>query len=489
MAKFSAHVLDMPLRTYQAGWANHVLRAACEHRSEIIAVEMSRQSGKNETAAHVEAAILARMSRNGGDIVKTAPTWKPQIVNSKRRLLARANQTQKRLPFLKFQPREGYILECGNASIHFLSAAPTASVVGATASLLLEVDEAQDVDKDKFDKDFSPMRASTGAPVLATGTTWTDDTLLARFIREIEEGRVAGHHYRVPWDVVAEEVPSYGDFVEGEIRRLGEDHPLIRTQYMLLPLQGSGRMLSDQQLRLIVGRHGRQAMRRNEVQIVAGIDFAGADENAGDAEALLTGSSRDSVALTIGAMRWVRVAEGIIEPRIEILDRYEWVNQRADSLHSLLVEILGGRWRVDRVHCDATGIGEVSTAFLAKALPAGVCRGVKFDAMWGTQTRLAFQYIAQINRGHLIDYAPGFDVIDVARRDVPDAGNATKHAWWQRGHARLEAKLSQRVRAYVPESEGHDDLLMSEELMVDAAYGIGRPIDVEHTAGVSYRQY
>ena len=50
-----------------------------------------------------------------------------------------------------------------------------------------------------------------------------------------------------------------------------------------------------------------------------------------------------------------------------------------------------------------------------------------------------------------------------------------RHAWWQRGHARLEAKPGQKVRAYVPESEGHDDLLYSELLMVDAAYNVGSP--------------
>ncbi len=41
----------------------------------------------------------------------------------------------------------------------FYSASPESNVVGATADLLLEIDEAQDVAREKFDRDFRPMSA------------------------------------------------------------------------------------------------------------------------------------------------------------------------------------------------------------------------------------------------------------------------------------------------------------------------------------------
>ena len=180
----------------------------------------------------------------------------------------------------------------------------------------MEIDEAQDVEKAKFNKDFSPMRASTGVPVIAYGTTWTDDTLLEGFKRDVLEGRVKGRCFRVLPEVVAESNRAYGDFVDGEVRRMGRDHPLIKTQYFLEPLPQSGRMFKAQSLRMMASDHARSERRSGESQIVAGLDFAGADESAGELSSLMAPglSSRDSVALTIGSVTWVRIAAGIVEP-------------------------------------------------------------------------------------------------------------------------------------------------------------------------------
>lgn len=476
MAPFSRDVVGVPLYPYQVEWADYALQVVAERRNETVCVEMPRQSGKNETSAQLETALLARSGRAGGDIVKCAPTFKPQIVNSKARFAARSTQALQRLPFLKFKPSMGYIYQCGLASIQFLSAEKNASVVGATASLLLEVDEAQDVDRTVFNKNFSPMRASTGAPVVAYGTTWTDDTLLEEFKRSVEEGRTPGKVFRVLPEIVADANPAYGDFVDAEVKRLGRDHPLIRTQYFLEALPQAGRMLKPDQLRSLAGEHKRQEKRAGEAQIVAGLDFAGADEVAGELVSLGTGG-RDSVALTIAAVEWATVAEGLIVPHARILDRYEWTNVNPVTLHSALYDILQNRWRVDRVHCDDTGVGAASTAFLAGALNKHSERviGVTFDGAWNAHTRLAFQYIAAVLGMRLKDYTPGFDPVEVATTEAPDRDDVTRHAWWQRAHAKLDGRPGQRVKAYVPENEGHDDLLLSELLMMDAAYNAGRP--------------
>jgi hypothetical protein len=139
---------------------------------------------------------------------------------------------------------------------------------------------------------------------------------------------------------------------------------------------------------------------------------------------------------------------------------------------------------VDRVHCDATGIGATSTAFLASAINKPERErvvGVNFDGAWSTHTQLAFEYLAAINGARLVDYAVGFDPVAEAGKPAADASDPDRRAWWQRGHAKLEARSGQRVRAYVPEREGHDDLLLSEMLMVDAAYHVSMPRTV--TAG------
>lgn len=477
---FSRDIIRTPLHPYQAEWAQYVLDVVANKRNETIVIEMPRQSGKNEASSQLQVATLARMGGKGGDWIKVAPTFKPQIVNSKARFELRAKQAEQRLPFLKFKPSMGYIYKCGKAAISFLSADPNASVVGATASLALEVDEAQDVDKAKLAKDFNPMRASTAAPVIAYGTTWTDNTVLEDLKRDVLEGRARGRYFRVLPENVAESNPAYGEFVDSEVKRLGREHPFVKTQYYLEPLPSAGRMLNTQQLELMIGRHKRKERRENEAQIVAGLDFAGADEVGEELVSLASAGKRDSVALAIGAVDWLQIAEGLLVPHVRCLARYEWVNVNPVTLHSMLYRILWQDWRCNRVHCDATGIGETGTALLAEAINKNgreSIQAIKFDGAWSTQTRLAFNYLAAINGGRLVDYAPeGFDPIALAGRETPDASNPHAHIWWQRGHAKLEGKANQKVRMYVPEGEGHDDLLMADALMVDAAYAVGKPM-------------
>lgn len=476
---FSRDVIGVPLYPYQVRWANYIAEAVRQKRNKTIIVEMSRQSGKNETSAQLEVNLLANMAKRGGDIVKTAPTWKPQIVNSKLRFEDRAKQAMARLPFLKFKPSQGYINRCGKASIQFLSAEKNASVVGATASLLMEVDEAQDVDKGVFDKKFSPMRASTGATIVAYGTTWTDDTLLERFKADVEQGRAQGQYFRVTPEEIALSNPAYGLFVDSEVKRLGREHPLIKTQYFLEPLASAGRMLNAQQLESMIGEHKRQDRRQNEAQIVAGLDFAGADEVTEELISLAASGKRDSVGLTIGAVDWVQIVEGLMVPYVRCLARYEWLNVDPISLHTILYQLIWDKWRADRVHCDATGIGETGTALLAAAINKpnrDRIIAIKFDSAWNTHTRLAFNALATINGGRFKDYRePDVDPKELAGKETPNTTTAHHHVWWQRGHVKLQGKPGQKVKTFVPDSEGHDDLWRSDELMIDAAHAVGKP--------------
>ena len=72
----------------------------------------------------------------------------------------------------------GYIIRLGNARAIFLSADETANVVGNTAHILLEIDESQDVSKEKYTKEFKPMGATTNVTTVHYGTTLGDSTLL-----------------------------------------------------------------------------------------------------------------------------------------------------------------------------------------------------------------------------------------------------------------------------------------------------------------------
>jgi hypothetical protein len=92
----------------------------------------------------------------------------------------------------------------------FLSGSPTTSIVGATANLLLSVDEAQDILIDKYDKEIAPMAASTNATRVFWGTAWTANTLLAREEKAAgiqQEADGIQRVWRLTCDLVAAEVP------------------------------------------------------------------------------------------------------------------------------------------------------------------------------------------------------------------------------------------------------------------------------------------
>ena len=104
------------------------------------------------------------------------------------------------------------------------------------------------------------MASSTNATTVHYGTTWDDGTLLEQTKQlnlELEKEDGIKRHFRYPWEEVASCNPNYGAFVEAERERLGEDHPLFRTQYRLLPLPASGRLFSRSQVTQLIGIHSR----------------------------------------------------------------------------------------------------------------------------------------------------------------------------------------------------------------------------------------
>ena len=141
--------------------------------------------------------------------------------------------------------------------------------IGAFQDLLLECDEAQDIDAVKWAKEFSPMAASTNATTVFYGTIWTDRTMLARVMRQLRAQEAKDGIQRVfvvPWKRVAAEVPAYGAYVRREMARLGEDHPIIKTQYRLEEIDQAGRMFPPQRAARMAGAHPRQrAPRAREV--------------------------------------------------------------------------------------------------------------------------------------------------------------------------------------------------------------------------------
>ena len=148
----------LELRPYQAEIGRAILDSVLHGRGRAFTVEIARQGGKNELSAQLEMLLMALFSVKGGNLIKAAPTFDPQARISISRLKERMRDAG--LGGL-WRTEAGGAIRLGRARQMFLSAEPSSNVVGATAHILLEVDEAQDVDREKFYKEFRPMGAST----------------------------------------------------------------------------------------------------------------------------------------------------------------------------------------------------------------------------------------------------------------------------------------------------------------------------------------
>src|SRR5205823_5870135 len=232
-----------------------------------------------------------------------------------------------------------------------------------------------------------PMGATTNATSVLYGTPWTDDTLLARQIaanREAEAHDGIRRHFQVDWSEVARANPAYGQHVRAEIDRLGEHHPIVRTQYLLRTVAGGGRFLDRVQCALLHGEHppedGPAARRSGPGAYVAGIDVAGEDEEDPAGEAVRVNPRRDSTVLTIAYAAQERVGERVLEPRFEVVRQYAWRGDRHRELYPRILTLVGERWRCTRVVVDATGVGGGLAAFLGAALGPRVVTAFRYTA-------------------------------------------------------------------------------------------------------------
>ncbi|MEZ4501764.1 MAG: hypothetical protein R3C39_03995 [Dehalococcoidia bacterium] len=437
-----------PLRPYQVQVARAILRRVAGRHGGSVSVEIARQGGKNELSAQVGLATLLMNASAGGTAVKCAPT------------LDQARISLGRLRRRAVDAGLGSIVEpvarevrCGRARALVLSAERGANVVGHTADLLLEVDEAQDVEVDKFDRDFRPMAASTDAPVAYYGTPWAANSLLEQAKATHRTAERAGgprRHFRFDWEEVAQHVPAYRRYVEGERERLGERHPLFRTQYLLEVVNDTDRLLDAAALAQLEGHHARLRAPVEGERYVAGLDLGG------PARASSAGRDHDWTVLTIA--RVVPAERG--QPRIEVVELQAWQGAATEPLIETLADRLRRVWRIRGVAVDATGLGGPIADLLASRLPRGVVHPVVFSA--DRKSRLGFGLLAAAHSGRL-------------RLFGADGSGERFECRRQLEVARVAYGDGRSMRFDVDLSEGHDDYLMSLALCVDAAHLDGGP--------------
>ncbi|MCH7999216.1 MAG: hypothetical protein IIA91_07035 [Chloroflexi bacterium] len=447
------------LRPYQCLPGRAIIGSALNGRGLSFTVVMARQAGKNELSAHVELFLLAKNARRSLDGVKCAPTFNPQGGISLRRLWSRIAEAG--LEPLAAR-EDGHSIRLGRARQLFLSAEAAANVVGHTASLLLEVDEAQDVEREKFDREFRPMAAAANATTVYYGTPWDDTTLLEQAVqsnRERERRDGVRRHFQYDWAAVAELNPDYGRYVEGERERLGENHPLFLTQYALKTVSG-GRLFRAGQRAQLQGTQPRQSIPTNRGEsYVAGLDIGGQElVEPGASTTLRAGSGRarehDPTVLTVA--RVVAPASDAIvqEPRLEVVEHLTVAGEKHDELFVRLADVLGRVWRVRQVTVDATGLGETLARLLARTLGQSVVRPLRLSTE--SKSRLGYNLIAAVNGGRLKMYAA-------------DGSAEWAEFWRQMELARVAYRSGRTMNFFVDPASGHDDYLMSLALVVEAA--------------------
>lgn len=442
----------LALRPYQSPVITAIVDSIRKRLGLTFVVIFPRQSGKNETQAALYVYLLKAFSEVGGDIIHVEPTFKPQTIIAMQRL---ENRLQRNKTFSrgKWKRVAGYQHSIGSARVIHYSADITANVVGATASLLLSVDEAQDVSIQKFDKDFNPMASSTNATRVFWGTRWTDDTLLER--EYIAAGRLQDQDgirrvFFVDADAVGAVLPAYRRFVDNEIARLGRDHPLVKTQYFCETITAKSGMFPPARIALVRGSHPKQEIPTPGKSYAFLVDVAGQDEKSIDMLSL-DNPARDSTALTIVEIDTSNLqAAGV--PTYKIVNRRAWIGEKHTTVHAQ-IRNLAELWGIQFGIIDATGVGEGLWSLLDQSQPYR-WMPVKFTAT--EKSDIGYQFLQIVETGRYREYSPLDDTLLVQMekcRSEVRPGASKLLAWG------VPDGLRDQTGQFL-----HDDLLVSASL-------------------------
>lgn len=506
LASFVHRFMGLELRPYQLEAAQAVIDSIRQNAGRSIVVMFSRQSGKDELCANLKTYLLSRRHMRETGIVEVNPTYKPQTINAIARLEARL--TGNLLTRGRWRKRSDFIRHMGQAQVTFLSGDAKANVVGAVASLLLIVNEAQDIEPAVYDRNFAPMAASTNATRLFMGTAWTSHTLLSRELRAARQAEQADGLRRVfmyDADDVRAAVPAYGTYVDEQIARLGRGHPLIKTQYFNEEIDAQAGMFTPARRAMmqcdsitpspaLSSPHpiSRKENMRRELSppayslsetsplpfgggaggggprtIVFALDIAGQDEAAfhNPDQQLLRNPGRDAVSLTIASVD-LSALDTLQAPIFRILRREQWTGLNHLAVFGK-VTALADQWRPQHIIVDATGVGEGLWAMFDRHYPSRVMP-VKFSAQ--KKSELGYRFLAMIETGRLRD---------CAHSDKQAASSSVTRLMVDRQYAACVSEVligpQRTMRWAVPEGtrdeDGnliHDDIIMADALLAEA---------------------
>ena len=464
-ALFSHAVLHLPLYKYQLDPLIAVVDSVLNRHGLDILCVFPRQSGKNESAAHLIVYLLNLFQRVGGSIVFGATG--DGLGRGIRRLDERLDNNWNHG---RWQKGAGPVSRSlGKASVRFLSTHPSASSRGETASLLLIIDEMQDQDQNHLDAVFEPMRAANNATALYLGTVRTTHDALWQKKLQLEaltESDGIPRVFLVSPDTVIASNPSYGLHLESKIKYFGRLHPIVCSEYFNEPIDSAAALFDPRRRELMIGTHPPLLSPLPGSLYIATLDVAGIDEKPSDPLQELTSPGRDYTVATIFSLTH--------DPNSDLI--YRAVNTFVDhgtphfqqdtgpSLASQLLAYLHS-WNVTCLISDATGIGAGLSDWLSNELSGSV---YPFVFTRRAKAELGARFISMIETNR-------FKYFDDGRLDLSDT-------WWLLTQAancsydlKIGGQFNRDLRWFVPPSAKistplgpqliHDDRLISAALI------------------------
>jgi len=442
------------LRRYQLAAGEAICRSALSGLGGSFAVMFPRQSGKNELQAWIESYLLFLRSVAGAEMVKISPTWKPQSLNAMNRLERVLNMHP--LTRRSWRREAGYQYLVGNARISFFSGQRESNIVGATASLMIQVDEAQDVEISKYDKDVGPMAAATNAVRVFWGTAWSDRTLLSREMQPVQDQSIR-RVWQIDSELVRQEVEAYGVYVDEQVRKLGRDHPLIRTQYFSENLSQDAGLFTTNRRMLMQGMHAWLDQPIPGENYALLVDVGGSFPTGAYPQGEIdepVGLERDATAVTIVRVSLPEVETGLV---YEVVHRLSWIGEPHPEVYARL-KALAETWGARAIVVDATGMGESLAGFLERGLPGRIIRFV-FSAK--SKSDLAWAWLSAIETNRYKEYLP----LTGSQAFIMSA-----EFWRQADHCEAQpASTGFLLRWGVPDGRRDEKGLVHDDLLTSAA--------------------
>ena len=476
--RFSRHIIGMKLHPYQRNALEPIAASVLGRHGREFLLIFPRQSGKNEAVAHLLVYLLNIHRRSGGNIVYAAigDGLGRGIRRLERRLDNRLNAGSWGRGARP--PRR----TLGDAAVIFLSSHPQAFARGETAHWLLVVDEMQDQQLSHLNAVFEPMRAANNATALYIGTVrFTHDALWQKKqqLERLQERDGRRRVFQVTPQEVTAANPHYKAFLDGQIEKLGKEHPIIQSEYFLRPIDAEGGLFGRRRKLLMRGNHARLQEPARGRLYVATVDVAGADESATDPIAQLDNPGRDYTVATIFEVNQDDDVESGGLPKTTSRNHYLAVDvfvdhggrhfQDVDGRPSVAARLLAWlrHWTAAHVVVDKTGVGEGLADWLASRLGSTAVTGFQFTRT--SKAALGNSFLALIETGRFKYWGDDADHIlsdgwwfwqqvDYCTYEIKPGQTFEKHLrWWVPATATVDTPAGPKPV--------HDDRLLSAALI------------------------